>query len=39
MIFDNGGEEGFVGQMVEESRQFQTRCKYVMTYFSCPFDL
>ena len=23
MIFDNGGEEGFVGQMVEESHDFQ----------------
>ena len=33
MIFDDGGEEGFVGQMVEESNHFQTRCKYVITYF------
>lgn len=33
MIFDDGGEEGFVGQMVEESKHFQTRCKYVITYF------
>ena len=30
MIFDDGGEEGFVGQMVEESQHFQTRCKYVI---------
>jgi hypothetical protein len=36
MIFDDGGEEGFVGQMVEESRHFQTRCKYVIN-FSYPF--
>jgi len=28
MIFDNGGEEGFVGQMVEESNHFQIRCKW-----------
>ena len=33
MIFDDGGEEGFVGQMVEESICFQTRCKYVITLF------
>ena len=33
MIFDNGGEEGFVGQMVEESQRFQTRCKYVINQF------
>ena len=32
MIFANGGEEGFVGQMVEESERFQTRCKYVGFY-------
>ena len=30
MIFENGGEEGFVGQMVEESQRFTTRCKYVI---------
>ncbi|KAF8814968.1 S-adenosyl-L-methionine dependent methyltransferase [Phlegmacium glaucopus] len=28
MIFVDGGEEGFVGQMVEESERFQTRCKW-----------
>ncbi|KAF8805512.1 S-adenosyl-L-methionine dependent methyltransferase [Phlegmacium glaucopus] len=28
MIFADGGEEGFVGQMVEESERFQTRCKW-----------
>ena len=39
MIFDDGGEEGFVGQMVEESQHFQTRCKYVITYFFYAFDL
>jgi hypothetical protein len=41
MIFDDGGEEGSVGQMVEESKHFQTRCKYVtvIIYFSYPFDL
>ena len=27
MIFDDGGEEGFVGEMVNESERFQTRCK------------
>ena len=32
MIFNDGGEEGFVGQMVEESQHFQTRCKYVNIY-------
>jgi 23S rRNA A1618 N6-methylase RlmF len=32
MIFEDGGEEGFVGQMVEESKHFQTRCKYVIAY-------
>ena len=32
MIFDNGGEEGFVGQMVEESHDFQIQCKYVVIY-------
>jgi 23S rRNA A1618 N6-methylase RlmF len=36
MIFDDGGEEGFVGQMVEESERFQSRCKYVVDY-SFPF--
>jgi 23S rRNA A1618 N6-methylase RlmF len=37
MIFDDGGEEGFVGQMVEESQHFQTRCKYVniTLFFLC----
>ncbi|KAF8817010.1 hypothetical protein BYT27DRAFT_7247880 [Phlegmacium glaucopus] len=28
MIFGDGGKEGFVGQMVEESERFQTRCKW-----------
>ncbi|KAF8815472.1 hypothetical protein BYT27DRAFT_7193446, partial [Phlegmacium glaucopus] len=28
MIFGDGGEEGFVGQMVQESERFQTRCKW-----------
>ncbi|KAF8815183.1 hypothetical protein BYT27DRAFT_7196859 [Phlegmacium glaucopus] len=28
MIFGDGGEEGFVGQMVDESERFQTRCKW-----------
>ncbi|KAF8815216.1 hypothetical protein BYT27DRAFT_7197105 [Phlegmacium glaucopus] len=28
MIFADGEEEGFVGQMVEESEPFQTRCKW-----------
>ncbi|KAF8815361.1 hypothetical protein BYT27DRAFT_7214012 [Phlegmacium glaucopus] len=28
MIFADGGEEEFVGQMVEESECFQTRCKW-----------
>ncbi|KAF8799482.1 S-adenosyl-L-methionine dependent methyltransferase [Phlegmacium glaucopus] len=28
MIFADSGEEGFVGQMVEESERFQTRCKW-----------
>ena len=32
MIFADGGEEGFIGQMVEESEGFQTRCKYVVAY-------
>ena len=32
MIFENGGEEGFVGQMVEESQRFTTRCKYVIIF-------
>ena len=38
MIFDNGGEEGFVGQMVEESQHFQTRCKYVINQFFYAFN-
>lgn len=33
MIFTDGGEEGFVGQMLEESKRFQTRCKYVVPVF------
>ena len=33
MIFDNDGEEGFVGQMVDESQHFQTRRKYVINQF------
>ncbi|KAF8874878.1 hypothetical protein CPB84DRAFT_1797148 [Gymnopilus junonius] len=28
MIFSQGGEEGFVGRMVEESERLQTRCKW-----------
>ncbi|KAF8815187.1 S-adenosyl-L-methionine dependent methyltransferase, partial [Phlegmacium glaucopus] len=28
MIFADGGEEGFVGQMVEESERFHTQCKW-----------
>lgn len=32
MIFADGGEEGFVGQMIEESERFQTRCKYVTAF-------
>ncbi|KAF8814140.1 hypothetical protein BYT27DRAFT_7179942 [Phlegmacium glaucopus] len=28
MIFADGGEEGFVGQMVEESECFHTQCKW-----------
>lgn len=28
MIFNDGGEEGFVGRMVDESERFQTRCKW-----------
>ncbi|PPQ78488.1 hypothetical protein CVT25_011829 [Psilocybe cyanescens] len=28
MIYPDGGEEGFVGKMVEESERFQTRCKW-----------
>lgn len=39
MIFDDGGEEGFVGRMVEESQHFQTRCKYVVNLFLYPFNL
>jgi len=37
MIFADGGEGGFVGQMVEESQRFQTRCKYVVTYIYISF--
>ena len=33
MIYPPGGEEAFVSRMVEESKQFGVRCKYVLSLY------